>query len=79
MKNQWCLLSVLCFYMIVFIACLVTGFRDLRENRKQAVRRRPKDVFDLEKLCADFSRDDRVSDPYVLIHRRWVRQSPPLE
>ncbi len=79
MKNQWGLLSVLVLYFIVFIVCLVTGILDLRENRKQAVRRRPKDAFDLEKFCADFSRDDRVSDPYVLIHRRWVRQSPPLE
>ena len=77
MKNQWYLMGVLSFYCIVFIVCLVTGLRDLRENKKHIKRRRR--PFDFDKFCADISRDDRVNDPYVLIHRRWVRQDPPAD
>jgi hypothetical protein len=76
MKNEWVLIGILCFYGLVFAVCLVTAVGDLRENRRLADRKRSS-RFDLDKFCADFSRDDRVQDPYVLIHDRWVEQSSP--
>jgi hypothetical protein len=76
MKNEWLLIGILCLYCLVFIVCLVTALRDLRTNRKQAYRGDSK-PFDLDKFCADFSRDDRVKDPYVLMNSRWIHQSSP--
>ena len=76
MKHEWLLIGILFFYCLVFVVCLVTGVRDLRENRRLAHRKRSS-RFDLDKFCADFSRDDRVQDPYVLIHNRWVDQGSP--
>lgn len=76
MKTEWALIGILCFYCLVFVVCLVTAVRDLHENRRHAHRKRA-GRFDLDKFCADFSRHDRVKDPYVLIHDRWVDQSYP--
>jgi hypothetical protein len=76
MKNEWVLIGIICFYCLVFVACLVTAVRDLRESRRHAHRERS-NRFDLDKFCADFSQDDRVKDPYVLIRDRWVDQSYP--
>jgi|WetSurMetagenome_2_1015567.scaffolds.fasta_scaffold23672_2 hypothetical protein len=78
MKNEWLLIGILCFYCLVFIVCFVTAFRDLRTNRKHACRGDSK-PFDLDRFCADFSRDDRVKDPFVLINDRWVDQSYPQD
>jgi hypothetical protein len=78
MKNEWLLIGILCFYGLVLVVCLVTAVRDLRENRKHAYRKNS-DRFDLDKFCADFSRDDRVRDPFVLINDRWVDQRYPQD
>jgi hypothetical protein len=76
MKHEWLLIGALFFYCVVFFVCIVTGFRDLRESRKHTFQKHSK-RFDLDKFCADFSRDDPVKDPYVLIKNRWVDQSYP--
>jgi hypothetical protein len=76
MKNEWVLIGILCFYGLVFVVCLVTGIRDLRGNLRYAQRKGSR-RFDLDKFCADFSRDDPVKDPYVLIHNRWIDRSFP--
>jgi len=75
MKSQWFLLGALGFYIVVFVICLVTGVYDLRTSRRRS--RRSRRPFDFDKFCADITPDDRISDPYVLIDRRWVRRNPP--
>ena len=77
MKSQWFLLGALGFYIVVSVVCLVTGVYDLREGRRQA--RRSRRPFDFDKFCADITPDDRISDPFVLIDKKWVRRNPPSD
>jgi hypothetical protein len=77
MKSEWFLISALCFYIVVFIACLVSGIIDLRKKRKLTAKKLCRNAFDIEKFCADIPHDDRIRDPYVLIGGRWIRQHDP--
>ncbi len=75
MGNKWWLILVLAGYLLLLAVFIITGIRDVRENRKHMRRLRRNKTFDFDKFCGEIPKDENLKDPYVLIDGRWVRKS----